>query len=130
MSESEPELEEVTDNELEINEEDPISIVENIDDEEDGSDDEIEEDSDEEISDNEIPENVKNIVGIADKSSFNDYDLLEDDVNMYGGENGDDEFNKFNKDLKEEYLMDFHPESINHNYDEIKALSVVRRNGK
>ena len=35
---------------------------------------------------------------------------------------------KFDKELREDYLSTFHPESKNHNYEEIKALSRVSRN--
>ena len=45
-------------------------------------------------------------------------------------ESDDDEENlkKFDKEVKEEFLANFHPESVNHNYDEIYALSNVTRN--
>jgi DNA-directed RNA polymerase I, II, and III subunit RPABC2 len=35
---------------------------------------------------------------------------------------------KFDKELREDFLTTFHPESKNHNYEEIKALSRVVRN--
>jgi len=34
---------------------------------------------------------------------------------------------KFNTDIQRQYLMEFHPESIVHNYEEIKALTTVVR---
>ena len=125
---SESELEEVTDNELEIDEGETISLVPN-DDDEDGSDDDEIEDSDEELSDNEIPDNVKNIVGTNKENDFNNYHLSDEEDVLYGG-SGEDEFNKFNKEIKEEYLLNFHPESKSHNYDEIKALTQIKRNDK
>ena len=39
-------------------------------------------------------------------------------------------FNKFSKELKDNYLVNFHPESKNHNYEEIRALAQVKRNTK
>jgi DNA-directed RNA polymerases I, II, and III subunit RPABC2 len=35
---------------------------------------------------------------------------------------------KFDKEVREEFLVNFHPESVNHNYDEIYTLSGVIRN--
>jgi len=35
---------------------------------------------------------------------------------------------KFDKEVREEFLVNFHPESVNHNYDEIYTLSRVVRN--
>lgn len=53
----------------------------------------------------------------------NDYDDIDDD---------DEELNenylqKFDKELTKNYIVDFHPECLNHNYDEIKSLSIVTR---
>ena len=43
--------------------------------------------------------------------------------------NSDDEnyLQKFNSELNKNYIMEFHPECMNHNYDEITALSKVTR---
>ena len=54
-------------------------------------------------------------------SEINDYDDDEDD---YQDENY---LQKFDKEITKDYIMDFHPECLNHNYDEIKALSKVTR---
>lgn len=35
---------------------------------------------------------------------------------------------KFNENMRENYLINFHPESLTHNYDEIMSLSAVTRN--
>jgi len=34
---------------------------------------------------------------------------------------------KFDKEMTKDYILEFHPECLNHNYDEIKALSNVTR---
>jgi DNA-directed RNA polymerase I, II, and III subunit RPABC2 len=34
---------------------------------------------------------------------------------------------KFNSDINKQYLVDFHPEAMIHNYDEINALTTVVR---
>ena len=40
----------------------------------------------------------------------------------------EDNLKKFDKEVREEFLVNFHPESVNHNYDEIYTLSRVTRN--
>ena len=40
----------------------------------------------------------------------------------------DENLKKFDKEVREEFLVNFHPESVNHNYDEIYTLSRVTRN--
>jgi len=52
--------------------------------------------------------------------------------NDYDDDDDDEEYNenylqKFDKELTKNYIMDFHPECLNHNYDEIKSLSIVTR---
>ena len=55
-------------------------------------------------------------------TEINDYD--DDDDDDYQDENY---LQKFDKEITKDYIMDFHPECLNHNYDEIKALSKVTR---
>jgi len=55
-------------------------------------------------------------------SAINDYD--DDDDDDYQDDNY---LQKFDKEITRDYIMDFHPECLNHNYDEIKALSKVTR---
>lgn len=40
----------------------------------------------------------------------------------------DDYLQKFDKEVREDYIIQQHPESINHNYDEIYNLATVQRN--
>ena len=69
----------------------------------------------------------------------------KDDSEQYGGDNenqphvsdeeSDDEtddlyLQKFNADVNKNYIADFHPECLIHNYDEIVALSLVIRDNK
>lgn len=68
------------------------------------------------------------------------FDLEEDDLSDVSGEEGyeegdltdeesDDEdyLQKFDKDVVNSYIENFHPESKAHNYDEVKALSNIVR---
>jgi DNA-directed RNA polymerase I, II, and III subunit RPABC2 len=43
-------------------------------------------------------------------------------------ENEDDYLQKFDKETRQDYIIQQHPESINHNYDEIYNLAKVQRN--
>jgi len=43
-------------------------------------------------------------------------------------EEEDDYLQKFDKEVREDYIIQQHPESINHNYDEIYNLATVQRN--
>jgi len=52
----------------------------------------------------------------------NDYDDIDDDEEL-----NENYLQKFDKELTKNYIMDFHPECLNHNYDEIKSLSIVTR---
>jgi DNA-directed RNA polymerase subunit K/omega len=51
-------------------------------------------------------------------------DDYEDDDEDYQDENY---LQKFDKEITKDYILDFHPECLSHNYDEIKALSRVTR---
>lgn len=50
-----------------------------------------------------------------------------DDENMDDDEDADSKLKKFDKDLREDYLVNFHPESLIQNYDEIYNLARVVR---
>ena len=97
------------------------------DDDEDGDDDEdnsdIEYDNDEveqhKQSGGKTKEKKQNNIAL---DSQNDYDDFDDDE-----EQNENYLQKFDKELTKNYILDFHPECLNHNYDEIKSLSVVTR---
>jgi len=55
---------------------------------------------------------------------------MDDDENMDNDDDDDDDeskLKKFDKDIREEYLVNFHPESLIQNYDEIYNLARVVR---
>lgn len=130
MSESDEEpvlsgLEEVDETELVIDDLQPMTLVEEND---ETSDEEESTDEDDEPSDTEMP-NIKNLTSKGDNEHLlEDYKLDELDIGYTGGNLGEDEFNKFSRESKDEYLVNFHPESKNHNYEEIRALAQVKRN--
>jgi DNA-directed RNA polymerase subunit K/omega len=120
------------DDEIEVGDEDEEEIdVEDDDDIYDDDDDEPEED--EEENDNKLSGGAKtsknkvkpvnkptNIpIEIENNNSIYDYDDDEDEDDNY--------LQKFDKEITKNYIVNFHPECLNHNYDEIKALSKVTR---
>ena len=131
MSESDEEpvlseLEELGEAELVIDDLQPITLVEPENDE--TSDEGESSDEDDEPSDTEMP-NIKNLTSNGgNEHLLEEYNLDDLDVGYVGGNIGEDEFNKFSKESKDEYLVNFHPESKNHNYEEIRALAQVKRN--
>ena len=111
--------------------------------EDDGEDVEIyggaksdEEDEDEEEEDDEEEQNeteneasipkTKKKTKLIIENNFDD----EDDDNDSDDDNNDENYlQKFNKDINQSYIEDFHPECKIHNYDEISILTrVVRDN--
>ena len=58
-----------------------------------------------------LPNNLSNIIEEDDDD--------DDDGEVY--------LNKFDKDIQKNYIMNFHPECVTHNYDEIELLTIVAR---
>ena len=133
-SDSDDEEEEEEDNEKDVEEEEEEEEEENN-----------ETDNEEEVeSDNED-------IGVDDNDDVYDNDITdtnnddedgEEDGNNFGGgisdededeeEEDDDEINnktlqKFNEELKKNYILDFHPECSINNYDEIATLTIIIR---
>ena len=69
----------------------------------------------------ELPTSKLNIPVSFEKNE-SDYESDEDE------EEDDDYLQKFDKEMRENYILEQHPESINHNYDEIYNLAKVQRN--
>ena len=103
------------------------------DDEDDDEDEDDENDKDDEENDDDETYTKTKKGGASKKSKENktqatiqidgsglDYDDDED----YQDENY---LQKFDKEITKNYIMDFHPECLNNNFDEIKALSNVTR---
>jgi DNA-directed RNA polymerase I, II, and III subunit RPABC2 len=100
------------------------------------SDDDVdpEEETDEEEDDIELDEDgepvVKETVNKSNKAlkpkKLNQ--LINNDDDDDDDEIDDNYFQKFDNDIIKNYVNEFHPECLNHNYDEIAKLSVVVRN--
>jgi len=56
---------------------------------------------------------------LPDKIEIDDEELDDDD--------GEEYLKKFDKEINNNYIMNFHPECISHNYDEVEALTKVVR---
>lgn len=131
---NESDIEEVMDDDLEVEDGEAITLVDNQDSEEEEEEDDIDsEDEDIEGEDTNFPiktQNIKNLKGDIHDNYFNEEYQITGDYMSGGADMDDDEFNKFNQELKNEYLINFHPESLSHNYDEIRSLAQVKRNNK
>jgi DNA-directed RNA polymerase I, II, and III subunit RPABC2 len=99
---------------------------------ESGDDADPEEETDDDEDDIELNEDgepiVKETVNKTNKT------LKPKKINQIIDEDEDDDeidenyFQKFDNDIIKNYVNEFHPECLNHNYDEIAKLSVVVRN--
>ena len=122
---------EVDANEVDANEVDTNEVDTNeVDvDNDEVDNDEIENDEDE-VDEEEL--NLGKIGGAGKDSSMvgniND-DGDDDDGDGDDGDDEDDDYlQKFNKNMRDNLIDNFHPESKSHNYEEIKQLAKVTRN--
>ena len=104
----------------------------------DSEDDDVVDDSDEENGDGDGDEEVKpverkkkitissNVGKKGPVPSINDINL-SDDEDDDADEDGELYLKKFDKDINDNYLLNFHPECALHNYDEVLAMSKVIR---
>jgi DNA-directed RNA polymerases I, II, and III subunit RPABC2 len=107
------------------------TIIETEDEAVDDGDDDDDADDDE----NNVEEELETIVPIKKKKKdkiikelpVKSYTYIDDDDDEEDDEN-ETYLQKFDKDLNENYLVNFHPECIHQNYDEILALCSVVRN--
>ena len=116
------------DEEEEEEEEDVNEVVALIEDEavyddEDPEYEEADDDGDDVVDDDD--ENV----GLKPEKQHGFYKNEEDDDEEDDDDDDDDEnyLQKFDADVNKNYITDFHPECLIHNYDEIAKLSVVTR---
>jgi DNA-directed RNA polymerase I, II, and III subunit RPABC2 len=105
------------------------------DDEDDADPEEEVEDDDDSDSDIEINEDgepvekVASLKNTANPSKFKKAPLImNDDDDDEDDEYDESYLHKFDNEIIKNYVNDFHPECLNHNYDEIAKLSVVTRN--
>ena len=121
-------------NELDLDNNEDIENDDNISIYDEEEDENISDDDDDDIVDeNDIEQDVNNQQGGAttkSKKIINKIELNDvDDNNDDDDDDDDDEpyLQRFNNEINKNYIMEFHPECLNHNYDEISALSKVTR---
>jgi len=103
-----------------------------IDEEEDqygGAKDEEEdlnEEDDEILENEELNTKIKKVLPESIQKINDDSDEDKDQED----EDGENYLKKFDKEINKNYIMNFHPECIMHNYDEVEALTKVVRDNK
>ena len=125
--------------------EDSVTVEDNEslydDDDDDNDDDENDEDDDDDENyddnqsdnkQNDIDSEVNNYNNnyLKDNNTFSNRDNTNSDIELDDDDDDDDNdsyLQKFNEDIKKNYILEEHPECISHNYDEIKALCNVIR---
>ena len=86
-------------------------------------------DSDEDIElDEEGEPVVKETVKKTTKPKKQVQMIIEDDDDDYDDDYDENYLQKFDNDIMKNYVNEFHPECLNHNYDEITKLTVVTKN--
>ena len=92
-------------------------------DEDDEIDEELDDDDKQTIKDNKNKKKDDFIVNDLEDDEEEDYDDDDDDE-----EEDENYFKKLDENVKKNVILDYHPEIIQHNYEEIEALSRVVRN--
>ena len=129
------------DDDSQIGDDDADSIAnseddgEDEDDEEDMNDDDISIDEDTGVINKKTKTTVKKSSKIATElptTTLNlpvEFEKHDSDYESDDDEEEDDDYlQKFDREMRENYILDQHPESVNHNYDEIYNLAKVQRN--
>jgi DNA-directed RNA polymerase I, II, and III subunit RPABC2 len=86
-------------------------------------DPEDQEEEDDEDDQDEL--NEENINKVKKLKTIPDNVEYEDEEEVADGENY---LKKFDKEINKNYIMNFHPECISHNYDEVESLTKIVRN--
>ena len=129
------------DDDSQIGDDDADSIAnseddgEDEDDEEDMNDDDISIDEDTGVINKKTKTTVKKSSKIATElptTTLNlpvEFEKHDSDYESDDDEEEDDDYlQKFDREMRDNYILDHHPESVNHNYDEIYNLAKVQRN--
>jgi len=113
----------ISDVEDDLEEEEPqIGGVDDFDSDEDEEHDD-EDGKETDIEEGEVKESAKKIKNPAKKPVQIDLENEDDDDDNYD----DSYLQKFDSELTKNYINEFHPECLIHNYDEISKLTVVVR---
>lgn len=114
----EKDLDDILDEDIDDDEDKDYSDIEEDEEEDSDNEDEKEEDEDKEKYLSEI------------KNTEDEYINSDDDDEDEDEEEDEDYFKKFDENVKKNVIQDYHPEIIQHNYEEIEALAKVVRNDK
>lgn len=115
--------------------EEDAGVQANGDDEEDEMDEEEDEEDEEEDEDEEADEDAgtsSKKKGGAAKAKIKKHTHAEETAVQYGIDSDDDdevEYEKFDDGARDQYLLNFHPEARAVNFDEVKSLCTVMRDG-
>ena len=125
----------VSENEEEVDDEENDNVEdfddddEDNDDDSDNSDDDIEQnggdDDETSVKKTNMEKRVKKIPSKQETIKKPIIELSDDDTDE--DDNGEGYLQKFDKEINENYLVNFHPECVSHNYDEVIAMSKVIR---
>jgi DNA-directed RNA polymerase I, II, and III subunit RPABC2 len=96
-----------------------VIVGDGDDDDEDVAGDDGEASDDENIRNTPVPKPVSNAQIIGDDNVSDDENDDDDDDEDY--------LQKFDRDIKKNYIVDYHPECMIHNYEEISTLTKVIR---
>jgi DNA-directed RNA polymerase subunit K/omega len=95
------------------------------------NEDDIEVDADnEDDADNETDEYIpkkRDASVVATSTGVSEFDNQDGNTDDDEDENDEDYLQKFDADIKKNYIVDYHPECMVHNYEEISALAKVVR---
>lgn len=92
--------------------------------EEELQEEEPDENDDEDVEEPWITE--EGVEKVYDDEEVSESEDEEDDED----EDEEDHFEKFNEHMRKNHIVDFHPESLIHNYEEVKMMTNVKRNDK
>jgi len=120
----------VIDNNEDVDEEDIYQVIDEDDDDDDDDDDTDDDSVNSTVFTGGAKTNKNKVVKQDKKMNNIQLDIENNEDNYYDDDNDEQDDNylqKFDKEITKDYVMNFHPECLNHNYDEIKALSKVTR---
>ena len=111
-------------------EEDDVQVggVEDFLDEDDYVKNDDEEDSDIELNEDGEPIEKVAVSGSKNNKSKKPQMIVEEDDDDEDDEYDENYLQKFDNEIIKNYVNEFHPECLNHNYDEITKLSIITRN--
>ena len=130
------EIEDDDDDEEEDEDDDDDDLYGDVEDD-DGDDDDKNGDDDDDDDENEKPNSSNKLGGAKTGKNKSKQEKKQNNIQLDVGNNDDYEddddyqdenyLQKFDKEMTRDYILDFHPECLNNNYDEIKSLSNVTR---